>query len=300
MPNPAVKSRLIHVAACKVCGDPSPETLKDTPFTAPEVWGFLEPYYGGRLAREIFEGARFQVSKCRRCGFIWQSNILDPEGMDLLYGTWIPTEDSLAKKARKPAAYFREYAREVECMSLLVPGLPAETAVLDFGMGWGYWCLMAKAHGYDVTGLEISKDRVEFARGNGIRVVEELSGLAGRTFDFINSEQVFEHLEEPLATLKSAMALLKRGGYLRISVPDGSGVESALRSPGWRAAKDANHPLEHINCYTERSLRALGEAAALKPVPQPIAPRGFRSLLKRAVSSFVPLHSGTAQYFRKP
>jgi 2-polyprenyl-3-methyl-5-hydroxy-6-metoxy-1,4-benzoquinol methylase len=293
------KSRLVHIPACKICGSASAEMLLSTDFHSPQVWGFLETYYQGRLDKQLFEGLKFEVLKCRACDFLWQANVGDPELLGQLYGSWISAEDSLAKKRNLSAEYFRNYALQVQGLAQLLPKKPIDTEVLDFGMGWGMWCLMAKAHGYSVTGLEISTDRIAFARSNGITVVEDLSRLEGKRFDFINSEQVFEHLDDPLGTLKSAVTLLKPGGFIRISVPDGSGMEAGLRSSGWKAAKDALHPLEHINCYTETSLRKLGEAAGLRRVREPVVPHDLKSLVKSFLGRFLAFRQGTAQYFTK-
>ncbi|MDB5047900.1 MAG: Methyltransferase type 11 [Fibrobacteres bacterium] len=292
-------TRLQNFPDCKVCGAKDPETLLSTGFLSPPVWDFLEAYYRGRLGKELFEDAKFQVSKCRGCGFIWQANILGPEGMGKLYGDWIVPEESLAKKKSSDFSVFRDYALQVQTISLLVGRKPVETEVLDFGMGWGFWCLMAKAHGFNVRGLEISKDRIAFARGNGIDVREDIAALSDRKYDFINTEQVFEHLDTPRDTIDSIVALLKPGGFVRISVPDGSAIEAKLRQPGWKAAKDAIHPLEHINCFTHASLVKLGETAGLKPVRPPVQTHSFKSLVKKTMGPLAPMPAGTTVYFKR-
>lgn len=299
-PRDRLMPALQYFPDCKVCGAGKPEILKSTAFLSPPVWDFLDAYYRGRLGKELFGDALFQVNKCHSCGFIWQANILGPEGMALLYGDWISPEESLAKKKNSDAAVFRDYAAQAQTIALLAGKKPIETEVLDFGMGWGFWCLMAKAHGYNVRGLEISKSRVAFARGNGIDVYENLALLSDRNYDFINTEQVFEHLDRPAETIRTIAGMLKPGGHVRISVPDGSGIEAKLRGTAWKAAKDAIHPLEHINCFTYPSLVKLGETAGLRPVRPPVTPNSLKSLVKKTMGPLAPMPKGTTVYFAGP
>ena len=45
----------------------------------------------------------------------------------------------------------------------------------------------------------------------------------------------------------------------------------ALREPGWRAAKDALHPLEHLNGFGPDTLARLAARGGLRPAPEPRA-----------------------------
>jgi 2-polyprenyl-3-methyl-5-hydroxy-6-metoxy-1,4-benzoquinol methylase len=77
---------------------------------------------------------------------------------------------------------------------------------------------MAKAYGCNSFGFEVSKQKREFARKNGITAIDQ---LAGKSFDFINTEQVLEHVLYPQDTVKMLCESLKPGRILKISVPNG-------------------------------------------------------------------------------
>lgn len=62
-----------------------------------------------------------------------------------------------------------------------------------------------------------------------MRRVGSPADLESESFDFINSEQVFEHLVEPRQALASLSRALRCGGLLRISVPNGSDVDARLK-----------------------------------------------------------------------
>lgn len=64
-------------------------------------------------------------------------------------------------------------------------------------MGWGDWFQMAQSFGCKAAGMELSEARVSHAQSRGVPAVE-WQELASRRFDFINTEQVFEHVTDPL------------------------------------------------------------------------------------------------------
>ena len=290
-----------HRDRCALCGGVEKATLLSRAFTDPSIWGFLEKYYEGRVPRETLGDGLYEIVQCSRCAFIWQAYILNDRWMAELYDRWIGSEDSLQKRVDGGVG---RYARQTEVIAALFPRKAApEIQVLDFGMGWGFWCLAAKARGFRVVGLELSEERLRFACEQGIESWRTLADNPAVSFDFINAEQVFEHIPQPRETLAALAARLHPGGVVRIAVPDGAGMARELAQPDWHAAKDALHPLEHINCFTRQTLTALGHTAGLRvvhPPLQPAASRGFQGALKSAAGSVYRRFFGTVLDFRKP
>lgn len=259
----------LHRTACEVCETRESNVVFSRPFSDPAIWSFLDTYYQGRIKKEDVGEALFEIRACSECGFIWQAYILDEAGMKRLYDEWIGREESQEKKVQAPVAFFSAYARDMERIASLFSRKPGELSLLDYGMGWGYWCLMAKAFGYRVMGLELSEDRLAFAKSNGIPVLTNLQMAHPNQFDFINADQVFEHIPSPVAVLKDCVRILSPQGVVRIAVPDGSSMVAALEQPGFRVTKDALHPLEHINCFTRATLIYLAKQAGLEPITPP-------------------------------
>lgn len=56
-------------------------------------------------------------------------------------------------------------------------------------------------------------------------------------FDFINTEQVFEHIPKPLETLRYLKKALKTNGVLKISVPTANDIEQRLEIMDWKIPK---------------------------------------------------------------
>ena len=254
---------------CEVCRGLRVARLLSLPFGDPRVGGFLERYYGGRIPPDALGGGRYEILRCAGCSFAWQAEVLDEAGMGRLYGEWISSADSLRKKEQTSATLFLKYAVEARLVERLVGKPPHETRVLDFGMGWGYWCRVAAAFNYDVVGLELSPERREHARAMGVRTVGALDELGGEPFDFVNAEQVLEHVPDPGGLVGAMAERLRPGGVLRVAVPNAAGALRRLGSRRWSASKDALHPLEHVNAFTRRSLGELGKRAGLAPVTYP-------------------------------
>jgi len=291
-----MSKNFIQRPTCPLCRSAQKAILFSENLAEGKVWSFLDDYYQGRIDRNDLADARYEVARCLDCGFIWQTQILGSELMDKLYNVWISPTASLAKKTNAGDSLFSGYAREARAISSLLGKNPSETNVLDFGMGWGYWCLAAKKLGYNISGFEISKERVAFARENGIRVIENFPDIAADQFDFINAEQVFEHLPEPLETLRALMAALKKRGIIRISVPNGRGIEKKLKRPDWKPAKNAIQPLEHINCFTHWTLIKMANLAGLKMGRQSFLPgSGAKGILKK----YYQRYFGTSLYFSR-
>ncbi|MFN8449211.1 MAG: class I SAM-dependent methyltransferase [Anaerolineae bacterium] len=294
-------SDFVHRMACDVCGSDVYTILISKDYLDPAVVDFLASYYSQRIDLSILRDAHYEVARCSVCGFMWQTYILNDRNMQLLYDVWISEDDSLKKKTLAPLALRARYATEAYTIAELLRKPPHDVTVLDFGMGWGYWCLMAKSFGYRTYGAELSETRVQYATANGISVLN-LDTVSAGQFDFINSEQVFEHIPQPLMMLRTLVTTLKPSGVIRISVPDSERSVSQLASPDWKPAKDAFHPLEHINSFTHTSLIELGRRAGLRPL-ESVPPIYFgvlsrRQAVRRLVNRRKPPQSTTLYFVR--
>lgn len=295
------RATFIERPICDVCGSSESTVVVNKPFLDPAVWGFLNTYYEGRISPEALEGGQYEISRCRRCGFLWQRWVLSDHWLGVLYEQWITPAESHASRRSAGIDLYAGYARDMLLFTKLIGKKPADMAVLDFGMGWGTWSLMAKAFGFRSFGHELSPERVAFAQEQGIEVLESLDGIAQR-FDVIVSEQCFEHIPRPRETLEKLSSLLLPGGILRISVPDANRSISKLSQPGWIAAKDAFHPLEHVNAFTHDTLQQFGRSAGLTPIRWPLFPLVATSPMMFVRSLMVPLwhrFRSTHAMFRK-
>lgn len=275
--------------------------LVRVPFDDPRIRRFIGEYYGGRVVTGMLAGEQYELAHCASCGFIWQKNILDDNGMEALYAHWISSEESLNKKEKGFELYVVRYGREAAHIASFFPGAPlGRIRVMDYGAGWGFWLHAAKNRGYGVVGVEIAEDRIRYARERfGVDMVRTTHDANG-TFSFINAEQVFEHVADPRGELRALARLLEPGGVVHIAVPDGSGTFDACKSGEWEPKKGPTQPLEHINTYTPATLESLATAAGL--IYEGEGSDAFRSPLRKIFERLFGRPrsaASTSVYFRK-
>ena len=257
---------------CPLCGSSNNRLLCDIPYSDQRLANYIEQFYCGRVALQSLQSASYRVALCEDCEFVYQDSILDERGMQTLYEDWIDQEQSLQRKQTANSQRYRQYAGQIQTLAGLLNQRPDQSRILDYGMGWGYWSRMAQAHGFDVVGFELSKQRSDYARQMGVTVIDALpASLAG--FDCVYANQVFEHLPDPMQALMDICQQLKPEGIVYIRVPDGRGVVARLEQRGWSPELPelgAIHPLEHINCFTRRTLLSFAAKAGLKPFNPPL------------------------------
>lgn len=115
-----------------------------------------------------------------------------------------------------------------------VPFLPEskDASIIDLGCGEGYFLYFLQKEGYrQAQGIDLSRERVDAARGMGIENVEagdifELLPRHKEEFDFIWACQVIEHFkkDEVLEFLDLVYAALKTGGSTLMSTPNAAGL----------------------------------------------------------------------------
>jgi SAM-dependent methyltransferase len=254
---------------CPACADSEPDTIFRLAYSHKHIAQFIDEFYCRRVQQSVLADIPYEIDKCRHCGCLFQAYVLNQDGQAALYGEWVDNQASLLKKQNAKARLFHQYAGQLETIGRLFKQPPHLIEILEFGIGWGYWSRMAKAFGYSAQGLELAPERIEYARQLGVGVIEALPTV-GPHYDFIYANQVFEHLEQPLKTLRELVDYLKPEGIVYLRVPDGRGIEKQLRGHGWGGELDAIHPLEHINCFTRKSLIAMAAKAGLKPVQPPL------------------------------
>ena len=284
--------------SCPACGNSHSKTIYSKNYLSSPVKEFLESFYTsqGIIEFEYLEDTVFQLQECTACGNIYQKEVPNDFLARKLYCEWISPE--LARRTEveeKGESFAYKYAREIEMIISFLRKKPAQIKMLDYGMGWGLWCIEANKAGCNCFGTELSEERISHAKSQGVKTIS-WDEIPGGGFDFINTEQVFEHISNPLKTLLHLKKGLSKAGLIKISVPDGSDIKRRLRIEDWQAPKGSNNslnpvsPLEHINCFTWSSVLKMAEAAGLEEVKVPLiiqlphlltfkTPHGFISCL---------------------
>lgn len=270
---------------CPACAGVS-RTRYQAPFNAPPMSEFIADYYG--VDPSPLE-AEYRIEQCTACRTFYQAEVGGPELLERIYDQWVDqVEDpnripSHADDSANPRLS-RDGHELMAAASYL--GLPLdELRTLDFGMGFALWAGIAQQLGCDSYGTDLSKGRMEQARRQGVKTVEELG-----QYHFINTEQVFEHLTDPAGAMEKLSQALLPGGVLKVSVPSTRGVHRFCEKMNSGTAEIIAaeilpiHPLEHVNCFTRAGIVALGRRFGLEPV-RPGIRHGYAFLRHRRTLS---------------
>jgi len=269
----------IERSCCPACSGVAVQQLYTTPYTDPALRAHLDHAYaavGNGIEYEYLAGAAFTLIECTNCGLVYQQQIPDDALMARLYEHWIDPQIVFDRHLQSDTlAYYGRDAQEIMQLIHFFGKSPHELSFFDFGMGWGKWVRMAKAFGTNAFGSEISPSRIAYAQSHGLQIID-WEEIPRHQFDFINTEQVFEHLPDPLETVQHLKHALKPNGLLKISVPDGADLKRRLAVMDWHAPKGSKNslnlvsPLEHINCFTRAGLCQMAASVGLQEAKIPL------------------------------
>jgi len=162
----------------------------------------------------------FRVLKCNNCSLIFVYP--RPDHSELIghynenyYVDWIGTQ----KDKR-----IRMWEKRLDKLKRFRSG----GRLLDVGCGEGLFLHLAKEHGWQVSGTEISSYAAGYA-SNSLNVdifYGEIlyAGFPGDFFDVVTMWHVLEHVKDPKAYLTEVRHILKPEGLLVIAVPNVNGM----------------------------------------------------------------------------
>ena len=146
-------------------------------------------------------------------------------------------------------------------------------SLLDVGCGEGFTLNFFKEKGWDVTGLDYSKDGCQrfhpdclpnFIEGD---IYQELQALIKepRVFDVIWLDNVLEHVLDPLYLLEQLQGVVSNGGVLIIEVPnDFSVVQQHLYNKGMLKEQNWVVVPDHLSYFNREGLVNICAAAGWK------------------------------------
>jgi len=133
-----------------------------------------------------------------------------------------------------------------------------KNSILEIGCGTGGNGKTLSKFG-EVIGIDSSEEAVRFCEGKGFREVVlgrgEQTSFPSEHFDLVIALDVFEHMENDEAAFRESLRILKKGGYLFLTVPAYQFL--------WSEHDDA---LDHKRRYTVSQLRSKIQIAGFEIV----------------------------------
>lgn len=204
------------------------------------------PACGAAGAVRVGEKDKFPMSRCRACGTLFVAELpgaSEVEDYDSYYGEEnLAVPEFINRRLDEIIAGFEPYKRG---------GL-----LLDVGCGAGTFMQGARRAGWDAAGVEVSATAAEHNRAEGFEVfngeLAEARYPEGR-FDVVVLSEVLEHVAEPRAMLGEVLRVMRPGGLLWATTPNGRGFSARALGLKWSAVS----PPEHLHLFSRGAVEAL-------------------------------------------
>ncbi|HTT98666.1 MAG TPA: class I SAM-dependent methyltransferase [Rhizomicrobium sp.] len=237
-------------------GEPSAETAVD---------------WQGHRGALLTHAKGYDILDCRACGFrhavpLPEPTTLEKAYRDEYYADEKPTFLAHAGEDQAWAELAQTDRLEIFERVLEQP----RRQLLDIGSGPGFFLKTAQARGWDVTGIEPSRQAAAHARGLGMRVVEgffnaDSAPTLGR-FDVVHMNNVLEHIPDPVALVSLARDLVKPSGVVCINVPNDFSPFQLAASASQSARQWWLAPPHHLNYFDFTSLCGLVERLGMRVI----------------------------------
>lgn len=177
----------------------------------------------------------YNIEKCKNCGLVF----LNPMPNDKELAAFYPEESyysyhiDIYKKT--PVKNFFKSLLLMD-NSVIEPKFKKPGKILDIGCGNGWTLFQFKSKGWSVFGVEPSKVGAKAGNDAGLNIFNgELieANYQTSSFDYVRSNHSFEHIHNPIETLKEIDRILKPNGTLLIGIPNISGINSKVFKKYW-------------------------------------------------------------------
>jgi len=228
------------IRPCPVCGGVLHDVLYEQRF---------EHFVAGSITDT------YDVVACRACGTCFATGLPDQQRFARYYAD-SSKYDLTAEGAQLSARDVDRYADQARFVAANVADrtLP----VLDVGTATGGFLVALRDAGFEQPfGVDPSPDAVRVAR-DAFSLDVIVGGLYaaaawGQDFGLVSYVAVLEHVLEPREQVREVPRLLRRDGFLFVSVPAAGSFKDHVDAPFQEFS------VEHINYFTSRSLaNALG------------------------------------------
>jgi 2-polyprenyl-3-methyl-5-hydroxy-6-metoxy-1,4-benzoquinol methylase len=213
---------------------------------------------GGSDSEFLFLKDGYTVQRCPACRLIRIHPQPDEAALARIYGesyfskAWGVQTDPRRVLALKQATFRRHVLPAVA----LAPG----ARILDCGAAFGALMAAAEERGWQAYGIELAPEAAAaIARRFGPERVfsgpfeqAAFPSLTAEAFDAVFMCDFIEHVRDPAAVMAKACRLLRPGGTLVLTTPDGDSLSRRLMGSSWPHFK-----VEHLFTFSRRNLAPL-------------------------------------------
>jgi len=214
---------------------------------------------GSREGKVLVDDPPFKVIECAGCGLGYTSPRLHGDRIHEIYGEQYWRSDSAKDFGYscyedEASGYLRTFEMKADLLARYLP----QGRILEVGSAAGYFLAVMKARGYEVHGLEISREVAASSRERfGLPDVQSCfladANYESASFDVIAMWDVIEHMADPLADLRHCHRLLHDEGLLVLQTQDVTSLARKILGRRWHHFKQ----MEHIYHFSPATIREL-------------------------------------------
>jgi SAM-dependent methyltransferase len=232
--------------ACPLCEEGDGRRLESIPYSS--IWSALESRQGVKLEAPIVErhtpAPATELRECSSCG--------------LRYFAPSRPGDADFYAAIGASGYYEPDRWE---FGVVRASVAASDDVLDIGCGQGDFLRSIKDRPGRTVGVDHNPLAIERLQSLGIEGyaadLAQLANVESESFDVVCAFQILEHVPSADTLVRSALALLRPGGRLLISVPN---RDRYMRE----GLEPLDHPPHHLSRWSERQFTALARRYGLE------------------------------------
>lgn len=211
--------------------------------------------------KELFEKLNIEnLTKCSKCQSVFRSPRPSPEEVYQCY-----EEKYFATYLKESTGNYRVklYKKFLKRIS----GRKPKGRLLDIGCSFGQFITLAHEKGWDVHGIEPSKEASEYIKKKyDFDISSSLikRGFPSNHFDIITLWNVLDHLPDPKKELVEIQRVLKPGGLLFLRIPNFLFQKRAFQTASFfgrlsspRSKLSHRVSVFHLYCFTPATIKKL-------------------------------------------
>jgi SAM-dependent methyltransferase len=204
-----------------------------------------------------------QIVRCASCRMMYQNPRVAESDMPDAYEVIEGYRHFAEQDSAKQALFLTRIARFQRERNFAPEG-----SFLDLGASRGIMldAVRTALPAWRLSAVELSPSACARLEERGYRAARSLAELdPAEKFDWINIDNVLEHLPDPRGTLAELKPRLKPGGFIYLEVPNESFLPVRYRVNDLvRGSRKLPTAEGHVNLFTPRSLRALFHSAGFR------------------------------------
>ena len=299
------RAQFVERNNCISCGGADLTELSTARFDEGAVKRFIDEDPWGEHPAPFLVDKVWSYVRCRHCEMSFHRYILDSVWNERRFSKWMSQEaiQAFEKNYKTPenlmrkAANHTKHVLQIEKLTRNIRG-KNPVRILDFGCGYGEFLAMCALYGFEAFGLD--RSHAKLSNNSFNNVYAEIEDVATQApFHALTLFEVLEHLDDPYPLLLKLRDLIMPGGVLVLETPNCHGVSHIETRQEYLLI----HPLEHINGFTPKTMKAFAERLGFKQIRKPIclvtcgSVKTAKALTKSALG--FALKPSTQMYFRK-